>query len=136
MALMCKHDHTLFIVNMTTAGEKQHYAIVLLQALLSELSDWWRLGVLYDIACVLEQSCIQWNYFGSAIHRLQFAVSIFHAYGHSYECQVHYHLRKQAGCGLFDGEGCKRLWSQLKSMISILRVSGVRLQSKWCIDKS
>jgi len=33
MALICQHDHPLFIVNMTTAGEKQHYAIALLQAL-------------------------------------------------------------------------------------------------------
>src|SRR5260370_42500469 len=56
MALICQHDHPLFIVNMTTAGEKQHYAIALLQALFQELPDWWLMGILYDIGCQLHCS--------------------------------------------------------------------------------
>ncbi|KIJ08143.1 hypothetical protein PAXINDRAFT_18694 [Paxillus involutus ATCC 200175] len=30
MALLCRHDHVLWLVNMTSAGEKQHYALVLI----------------------------------------------------------------------------------------------------------
>ncbi|KIJ59576.1 hypothetical protein HYDPIDRAFT_100532 [Hydnomerulius pinastri MD-312] len=31
MALLCRHDHVLWLVNMTSAGEKQHYALALIQ---------------------------------------------------------------------------------------------------------
>ncbi|KAF9518714.1 hypothetical protein BS47DRAFT_1277968, partial [Hydnum rufescens UP504] len=51
MAAICHHDRVLQLVNMTTAGEKQYYAIALLSSLFDELPSWWRLGVLYDIAC-------------------------------------------------------------------------------------
>ena len=33
MALLCHHDHVLWLANMTSAGEKQHYALALLQKL-------------------------------------------------------------------------------------------------------
>ncbi|KIJ61161.1 hypothetical protein HYDPIDRAFT_31671 [Hydnomerulius pinastri MD-312] len=31
MALLCQHDHVLWLVNMTSAGKKQHYALALIQ---------------------------------------------------------------------------------------------------------
>ncbi|KAI6096011.1 hypothetical protein F5141DRAFT_1191143 [Pisolithus sp. B1] len=37
MALLCHHDHVLWLVNMTSAGEKQHYALVLLKYLFEHL---------------------------------------------------------------------------------------------------
>jgi hypothetical protein len=125
MALLCRHNCPLFLVNMTSAGERQHYAIALLRRLMDELPLWWRVNVLYDIACVLERSCVRWNLMGKYLPRMQFAVSVFHAYSHRYACQVLYHPRKRPGCGLFDGESCERFWSSLKCMISILRVTGV-----------
>ena len=33
MALICRHDHVLWLVNMTSAGEKQYNALCLLQKL-------------------------------------------------------------------------------------------------------
>jgi hypothetical protein len=57
MALLCRHDRVLFLVNVVTAGEKQHYALALLDALFKELPGAWRLGVLYDIGCQLHRSC-------------------------------------------------------------------------------
>ena len=54
-----------------------------------------------------------------------FAVSIFHAYGHRWECQLVYNPRKRKGFALTDGEACERIWSQLKFLISVCRVSGV-----------
>ncbi|EDR07472.1 uncharacterized protein LACBIDRAFT_327986 [Laccaria bicolor S238N-H82] len=37
MALLCEHDRVLWLVNMTSAGEKQHYALVLLEHLFNHL---------------------------------------------------------------------------------------------------
>ncbi|KAJ3473852.1 hypothetical protein NLI96_g12789 [Meripilus lineatus] len=37
MALLCRHDRVLFLVNMTTAGEKQYYAFALLKELFDQL---------------------------------------------------------------------------------------------------
>ena len=44
------------MVNMTSSGEKQFYAIALLQALFEELPQWWKMGILYDISCQLDRS--------------------------------------------------------------------------------
>ena len=56
-----------------------------------------------------------------------FAVSVFHAFGHQWACQLIYHPRKCKGFGLSDGEGCERLWSALRKMIPSLRSAGVCL---------
>src|SRR5258708_40341403 len=45
-----------YMVNMTSSGEKQFYAIALLQALFGELPQWWKMGILYDISCQLDRS--------------------------------------------------------------------------------
>lgn len=56
MAAVCRHDIVLFLVNMTSAGERQHYALSLIEAVFDELPDDWRVGVLYDIGCQLDRS--------------------------------------------------------------------------------
>ncbi len=56
MALLCRHDHPLFLVNMTTAGEQQYYALALIKALFRHLPDDWVIGLLYDVVCQLERS--------------------------------------------------------------------------------
>lgn len=53
------------------------------------------------------------------------AVSVFHAYGHQWACQLVFHPRKCDGFGLSDGEGCERFWSAIRRLISGLRVCGV-----------
>lgn len=125
MALLCRHDRVLWLVNMTSAGEKQHYAIALLMQLFKHLPQTFCVGVLYDIACQLERSSRKWGLLGSYIDRIRFAVSIFHAYGHQWACQILYHPRKREHFGLTDGEGCERFWSSIKHLIPTLRVSGV-----------
>lgn len=130
MAMLCRHDRVLWLVNMTSAGEKQHYALVLIKELVDNLPPSMTIGLLYDIACQLERSCIKFKFFDASIlSRISFAVSVFHAYGHQWPCQVVYHPRKRKGFGLSDGEGCERLWSALKRLIAPLRVSGVRMIS-------
>ncbi|KAI6023439.1 hypothetical protein EDC04DRAFT_2869568 [Pisolithus marmoratus] len=125
MALLCHHDHVLWLVNMTSAGEKQHYALVLLKYLFDHLPTTTTVGLLYDIGCQLEHSCHKWKLLDEGIlSRLKFGISVFHAYGHQWPCQIVYHPHKCVGFGLSDGEGCEQLWSSLKMLIPILQVSG------------
>jgi Kyakuja-Dileera-Zisupton transposase len=57
IALICRHDCVLFLANLQSTGEKQHYALALLAALFKELPEDWTVGVLYDIGCQLHRSC-------------------------------------------------------------------------------
>jgi hypothetical protein len=124
MACLCRHDIPLYLANMRTAGEKQFYAFALLDALLRELPSHWRVGLLYDIACQIHRSLLKWDFIPEWEGRIEFGVSVFHAYGHQWTCQLWYHPRKSEKWGLSDGEGCERFWSQLKRLISGLRVTG------------
>ena len=124
MALLCRHDRVLWLVNMTSAGEKQYYALALLQRLFEHLPPTMTVGLLYDIGCQLHRSCVKWNFLSEFIDRITFGISVFHAYGHQWPCQVVYHPRKCVGFGLADGEGCERFWSALKLLIPTMRVSG------------
>ncbi|KAL4069116.1 hypothetical protein J3A83DRAFT_4359151 [Scleroderma citrinum] len=91
MALLCHHDHILWLLNMTSAGEKQHYALVLVKCLFEHLPAIITVGLLYDIGCQLEHSC-KWKLLRDEIlSRLKFGISIFHAYGHQWPCQIVYH---------------------------------------------
>lgn len=56
MALVCRHDFPLFLVNMTSPGERQHYALALLHEFFQQLPNDWDIGLLYDIACQLRRS--------------------------------------------------------------------------------
>jgi len=124
MACLCRHDVPLYLANMRTAGEKQFYAFALLVALLRELPSHWHVGLLYDIACQIHRSLLKWDFIPEWEGRIEFGVSVFHAYGHQWTCQLWYHPRKSEKWGLSDGEGCERFWSQLKRLISGLRVTG------------
>jgi Kyakuja-Dileera-Zisupton transposase len=125
MAMLCRHDRVLWLVNMTSAGERQHYSLALLQRLIDNLPPNMSIGNLYDIACQLHRSCVKWGFLQEHLHRITFGTAVFHAYAHNWACQLIYHPRKRTGFGLSDGEGCERLWSDLKPLIPTMRVSGV-----------
>lgn len=125
MAMLCRHDVALFIANMRTAGEKQFYAFALVSALLRELPRDWTVGLLYDIACQIHRSLLKWDFMPEWAGRIEFGVSVFHAFAHQWTCQLWYHPRKAAKWGLSDGEGCERFWSELRRLIPVLRVTGV-----------
>ncbi|KAJ3710772.1 hypothetical protein DFJ43DRAFT_1228589 [Lentinula guzmanii] len=55
MALMCCHDCVLWLVDMNTPGERQYFALVLIDTLFKHLPPDWTVGLLYDIACQLER---------------------------------------------------------------------------------
>ncbi|KAJ7711678.1 hypothetical protein B0H16DRAFT_1343559, partial [Mycena metata] len=112
MALLCPHDRVLWLVNIHSAGEKQFNVWLLLETLFQHLPlDIW-VGVLYDIACQLERSALRWGFLKRYIARLAFAVSVFHAFGHAWACQLIYHPRKRLGFAFTDGfegrvDGCR-----------------------------
>ena len=124
MALLCRHDCVLWLVNMTSAGEKQHYVLCLLARLFKHIPRTMRIGLLYDIGCQLHRSCEKYDFLSDYHDRIIFGISVFHAYGHQWACQIIYHPRKCKGFGLSDGEGCERFWSSIKPLIPSLRVSG------------
>ncbi|KAH6894777.1 hypothetical protein BKA70DRAFT_1117376, partial [Coprinopsis sp. MPI-PUGE-AT-0042] len=124
MALTCRHDQPLFLANMTTPGERQFYALALLRKFFQFIPTDIKVGVLYDIACQLERSCNKWDFIPDILGHITWAVSVFHAYGHQWACQLIYHPRKCVGFGLSDGEGCERFWFSIQILIPSLRVSG------------
>lgn len=56
MALLCRHDRVLYLVNVTTPGERQFCVLTLLRKVMLELPDDWTVGLLYDISCQLSRS--------------------------------------------------------------------------------
>ncbi|KAL0571576.1 hypothetical protein V5O48_010382 [Marasmius crinis-equi] len=124
MALLCRHDRVLWIANMTSAGEKQFYVIALLRKLFEHLPEDFEVGLLYDIGCQLDHSCDKWGFLEEFRDRLAFAISVFHAFGHHWACQLVYHPRKRKGFGFSDGEGCERFWHSISRLIPYLRVCG------------
>ncbi|KAE9391464.1 hypothetical protein BT96DRAFT_959544 [Gymnopus androsaceus JB14] len=92
---------------MNTPGEGQHYVLALIAKLFENLPPDTIVRFLYDIGCQLHRSCLKWGFLKPYMTRMSFAVSIFHAFGHQWPCQMIYHPRKCIGCGLSDGEGCR-----------------------------
>ncbi|KAJ7462442.1 hypothetical protein FB451DRAFT_1404244 [Mycena latifolia] len=122
MGLNCRHDHLLFLVNMKTAGEKQYYMYALLEMPFRHLPRSFMVGFLYDIACQLERSAPKWGFLPPEyLERMQFAVSVLHAFGHSWVCQMIYHPQCRKHFGLTDGEGCEQFWHLISKLISYLR---------------
>ncbi|TEB24142.1 hypothetical protein FA13DRAFT_1756912 [Coprinellus micaceus] len=112
MALLCRHD------------QQQFYAIALILKLFRSIPRHMTVGILYDIGCQLHRSSVKWDFIPDFIDRIIWGISVFHAYGHQWPCQLVYHPRKCVGFGLSDGEGCERFWSSIQGLIPSLRVSG------------
>lgn len=130
MGMLCRHDRVLWLVNMTSPGERRHYALALIDTLFKNIPDSWTIGLLYDIGCSLHRSCVKWGFLKQYLDRIAFAISVFHAYGHGWPCQCVYHPWKYKGFGLSDGEGCERFWHSISKLIAYLRVCGVSFHSQ------
>ncbi|KAJ3739561.1 hypothetical protein DFH05DRAFT_1537978 [Lentinula detonsa] len=102
MALLCRHDRPLWAVNMHTAGEGQHYTLALLASLFEHLP-----------------SCVKWGFLKPYMSRTTFAISIFHAFGHQWPCQIVYHPQKCIGYGLSDGRSKNLGKSAVEEVIRI-----------------
>ncbi|KAF9061500.1 hypothetical protein BDP27DRAFT_1385337 [Rhodocollybia butyracea] len=124
MTLLCRHDCSLFSVNMTTAGEGQHYVLALLGKLFEHLPSDFFVRLLYNIGCQLHQSCDKWGFLKSYMNQMTFAV-------HQWPCQIVYHPRKCLGYGLCYGEGAEHLWHTLSHLIAYGRVTGLGTWLHW-----
>ncbi|THV01542.1 hypothetical protein K435DRAFT_655068 [Dendrothele bispora CBS 962.96] len=122
--MFCPHGSCLFLVTMNSLGEKQHYILVMLEALFEQIPRSWTVGFLYDVACQVERSCRKWGFLPDYMNRILWGVSVFHAYGHEWACQLVYHPRKCKGFGLCDGETCERCWHAISRLIAYTRVAG------------
>ncbi|KAJ7060644.1 hypothetical protein C8F01DRAFT_1253133 [Mycena amicta] len=124
MALVCRHDVVLFLVNMESAGEKQYYVLLLLEMLFQHLPADIIIATLYDIACQTERSCVKWDFLDRYKDRIAWAVSIFHVFAHIWACQLIYHPQKCLGFGEENGECAERVWNLIQHLIAYLRVCG------------
>ncbi|KAJ7794405.1 hypothetical protein B0H14DRAFT_3496998 [Mycena olivaceomarginata] len=52
-------------------------------------------GLLYDVACAFERSCLKWGFLSLFMDRIAFAVSVFHVFGHEWACQLLYHYHNR-----------------------------------------
>ncbi|KAI6095332.1 hypothetical protein EDD16DRAFT_1690238 [Pisolithus croceorrhizus] len=102
---------------MTSAGEKQHYALALIKSLFSHLPDNFHIGLLYDIGSQLEQSCRKWGFLKPLLPQISFAISVFHAFGHQWP-PAHLSPTEMR-------RGCECFWSSIKALIPLLHVAGV-----------
>ncbi|GES73169.1 hypothetical protein GLOIN_2v1886648 [Rhizophagus clarus] len=112
----CRHGIPIKFINLRNIGERYSLA----ECLISELNNLFPKNsqsfiILYDIACSLHTHVMNNS---SSIHslksKLNWGVSIFHAYAHSIKCQLKYHPRVQKDIGLTDGESLERIWSYLE----------------------
>ncbi|THU93062.1 hypothetical protein K435DRAFT_820348 [Dendrothele bispora CBS 962.96] len=98
--MFCPHGGCLFLVTMSSVGEKQHYILVMLQTLFNHIPDSWTVGFLYDIACQVERSCQKWGFLAEYMERF----------------------------GLCDGETCERCWHAFSRLIAYTRVAGYHIR--------
>ncbi|KAH9808893.1 hypothetical protein DFH28DRAFT_884889 [Melampsora americana] len=118
-AMACRHDVPLLMANIYKSGEKMCYPLSLLKTLLDDHPEI-RVGVLYDIGCHLDKHITKHNKIPEYQRRLMLGTSVFHAYVHSWGCQLSYNPRFLDYWGLSDGEGLERLWSDLTPLIARL----------------
>ncbi|KAJ3558744.1 hypothetical protein NM688_g740 [Phlebia brevispora] len=123
MAMICRHDIPLFLVNMDTPGEQQKYAIALLEHLFNLLPSNATVKALYDIGCLLDRSI---HLGGRYLPCIRTGMD-----GHVNLCML---PGFKTGSGETDGEGVERLWSRLRIIIHVTR-SSARSRRIWIIDR-
>ncbi|KAF8325059.1 uncharacterized protein EI90DRAFT_3238814 [Cantharellus anzutake] len=125
MATVCHHDIPLFLCDMHTPGERQHFSVAMLIALSCQLPSNATIGLMYDVGCVLDRSVAKYNLIPEIAPRLSIAVSVFHAYAHQFCCQIAFHPWKCNGFGKSNREGNEWLWSSMVDMIAPERMMSV-----------
>ncbi|RHZ88257.1 hypothetical protein Glove_24g30 [Diversispora epigaea] len=119
----CRHGIPIRFINLRDMTERYNLTECLLEEIIKKYPfQTQTFNVMYDIACnfhnhVKKPSSPIFPY----LNRIDFAVSIFHAYAHTPSCQVMYHPRRMNNFGLTDGESLERLWSYLGRFVSMTR---------------
>ncbi|EFP78023.1 uncharacterized protein PGTG_03979 [Puccinia graminis f. sp. tritici CRL 75-36-700-3] len=128
MGCFCHHDAAIYMANINKSGEQCCFPMALLNKILNNESPHRHVGILYDIGCSLDKYMALRGLLSDQQDRLQFATSIFHAYVHSWTCQLDYNPRFNKGWGLSDREGLERMWSYLSPLVRPLRYA---TQNHW-----
>ncbi|XP_078490938.1 uncharacterized protein LOC144747066 [Ciona intestinalis] len=110
----CKHEFPKMFVNLKH-GERVAYPTWFLKRLLQDNSS---LRIFYDIACRLKEHLKKRNE-DAILACVNFAVPVFHGYGHKTLCQLEFSPRRLKGFGLTEGETMERLWSFLRNFNKI-----------------
>ncbi|CAD6978541.1 unnamed protein product [Tilletia controversa] len=124
VGMTCRHGSPLLLVDVHASGEKHYYAYALLEILLDTCGPKLKsLGICYDIGCKLSVSPRLAAALDQREHTVAIThvVSVFHVYGHDYDCQLKFSPRRTPGFGLTDGEALERLWSSLSDLVSLTR---------------
>ncbi|KAL9937003.1 hypothetical protein V8E36_004238, partial [Tilletia maclaganii] len=122
IGMTCRHGSPLLFADVRDSGEAHYYAFALLQHLIAACGANLRsLGICYDIGCKLAVSPRMKLALQDSGLNITYAVSLFHVYGHDFDCQLKYSPRRLPGFGLTDGESLERLWSALTDMVSFTR---------------
>ncbi|CAK5267113.1 unnamed protein product, partial [Mycena citricolor] len=121
-ALTCRHSQVLFMCDIDTPGEQQHYIIALLEKVASLLPSNATITQCYDIGCVLDRSNNLFPILSAHLRsRVSFSLNVMHAFGHQWVCQLIFNPRMKSGMGLTDSEGVERLWSRIRRLIPLTR---------------
>ncbi|KZV88475.1 hypothetical protein EXIGLDRAFT_696648 [Exidia glandulosa HHB12029] len=124
MALICRHDIPMFVCNIDTPGEPQKYFFAMIIWFWLLLPSWSTIAGFYDVGCISARVAALYDILPAELMDLLiFVTPALHAYAHQWACQIVFSNRMRLGIGLTDGEGVERLWSRLRHVISMTRVS-------------
>ncbi|KAJ6629851.1 hypothetical protein B0H10DRAFT_1939485 [Mycena sp. CBHHK59/15] len=131
----CRHSQVLFLCNIDTPGEQQHYIVAMMEEVGSLLPPEATIVQCYDVACVTDNSVNLFPILSEGLlQRVAFVINAMHAFGHQWVCQLVYSPRLRRGMGLTDGEGVERFWSRIRKLIGITR-SQWNSRRIWMIDQ-
>ncbi len=122
MVVVCRHDIPLRAMNIIRSGESYFYPLELLKSVLDDPSCPLKVVVAYDVACKF-QAFAQTRLATNLYRRLEFVVPAFHITTHEFSCHLQYHPRCNKHVGLSDGEGCERVWSNIRHLVTSGRYS-------------
>ncbi|KAA1096264.1 hypothetical protein PGT21_010698 [Puccinia graminis f. sp. tritici] len=121
MGCCCRHDAAIYVAKINKSGEQRCFPMALVNKIINNVESDRHVGILYDIGCSLDKFMTLCGLLNDKRSQLQFGTSVFHAYVHSWTCQLDYNPRLNKGWGLSDGEGLERMWYYLSPLVSPLR---------------
>ncbi|KAE8226295.1 hypothetical protein CF326_g7722, partial [Tilletia indica] len=121
MGLCCRHDIPVVFCDITTPGEREYYAIALVNAVLTALRSRLRHAVvMYDLGCRYAFNPKVENALVPGV-KVTWTIPLFHVYGHTSSCHISYSPRNCSGCAWSDGEGMERVWAGISGLIASTR---------------
>ncbi|KAF8217936.1 hypothetical protein K438DRAFT_1557186 [Mycena galopus ATCC 62051] len=113
--LACCHSQVIFLCDIDTPSEQQHYIVAMLEELNSLLPPQATIMEGYNVGCVTDHSFNLYLILIEGLHpRVSFIISAMHVFGHQSVCQMVYSSCLHRGVSLTDLEGVERFWSRIQ----------------------